>query len=75
MLWKRIADLQLQDVDDIEHHISSLWNALLPMPGQNQDWVHVKTLLSLCLPMLSSTLSIPTLTPTITFCLLLRMIP
>ena len=24
MLWKRIADLHLRDVDDIEHHISSL---------------------------------------------------
>ncbi len=31
-------------MDDIEHHISSLWNALPPIPGQNQDQVHVKSL-------------------------------
>jgi hypothetical protein len=37
MLWKRIADLHLRDVDDIEHHISSLRNALPPIPGRNPD--------------------------------------
>ncbi len=30
MLWKRIADLHLWDVDDIEHHILSFRNALPP---------------------------------------------
>jgi hypothetical protein len=34
MLWKRIADLHLRDVDDIEHHISSLRNALRPSLGE-----------------------------------------
>jgi len=43
MLWKRIAKLHLRDVDDIEHHISSLQNALPPMPSQDQDQVHVKS--------------------------------
>jgi hypothetical protein len=43
MLWKQIAALHLRDVDDIEHHISSLHNALPPLPGQNQDRVHVKS--------------------------------
>ncbi len=43
MLWKRIAVLHLHDVDDIEHHISSLQNALPPMPGQDQDQVHAKS--------------------------------
>jgi hypothetical protein len=42
MLWKRIAVLHLRDVDDIELHISSLRNALLPMPGEGQDQVHIK---------------------------------
>ena len=39
MLWKKIAALHLRDVDDIEHHISSLRNAIPPMSGQNQDQV------------------------------------
>ncbi len=43
MLGKWKAALHLRDVDDIEHHISSLRNALPPMPGQNQDQVHVKS--------------------------------
>jgi hypothetical protein len=43
MLWKRIADLHLHDVDDIEHHISSLWNALRRLSGHGQDQVHVKS--------------------------------
>jgi hypothetical protein len=43
MLWKRIAALHLRDVEDIENHISSLRNALPPMPGQDQDQVHVKS--------------------------------
>jgi hypothetical protein len=43
LLWKKIAALHLRDVDNIEHHISSLRNALPPMPGQNQDQVHVKS--------------------------------
>ncbi len=43
MLWKKITALHLRDMDDIEHHISSLRNALPPMPGQNQDQVHVKS--------------------------------
>jgi hypothetical protein len=43
MLWKRIADLHLRDVEDIEHHISSLQNALPPVPGQNPDRVHVSS--------------------------------
>ena len=43
MLWKRIADLHLRDVDDIEHHISSLRNALPPVSGRNPDQVHVNS--------------------------------
>jgi hypothetical protein len=43
MLWKRIADLHLRDVDNIEHHISSLRNALPPIPGRNPDRVHVSS--------------------------------
>ncbi len=43
MLWKRIAVLHLCDVDNIEHHISSLRNAPPPMPGQDQDQVHAKS--------------------------------
>ncbi len=43
MLWKRIADLHLRDVDDIEHHISSFLNALPPIPGKNPDRVHVSS--------------------------------
>jgi len=43
MLWQRIASLHLRDVDDIEHHISSLRNALPPLPGQNPDQIHVKS--------------------------------
>jgi hypothetical protein len=37
MLWKKITALHLRDVDDIEHHISSLRNALPPIPGRNPD--------------------------------------
>jgi len=43
LLWQKIAALHLRDVDDIEHHISSLRNALPPIPGQNPDQVHVKS--------------------------------
>jgi hypothetical protein len=43
MLWKRIADLHLCNVDDIEHHISSLRNDLPPLHGQSQDQVHIKS--------------------------------
>jgi len=43
MLWQKIAALHLRDVDDIEHHISSLRNALPPIPGKNPDQVHVKS--------------------------------
>jgi hypothetical protein len=43
LLWQKIAALHLRDVDDIEHHISSLRNALPPIPGQNSDQVHVKS--------------------------------
>ncbi len=43
MLWQKIAALHLRDVDDIEHHISSLRNALPPIPGQNPNQVHVKS--------------------------------
>jgi hypothetical protein len=43
LLWQKIAALHLCDVDDIEHHISSLRNALPPIPGQNPDQVHVKS--------------------------------
>jgi hypothetical protein len=43
MLWLRIASLHLRDVDDIEHHISSLRNALPPLPGRGEDQIHVKS--------------------------------
>jgi hypothetical protein len=43
MLWKKITALHLQDVEDIEHHISSLRNALPPIPGRNPDRVHVSS--------------------------------
>jgi hypothetical protein len=43
MLWKRITDLYLHNVDDIEHHISPLQNALSLLPGQGQDQVHIKS--------------------------------
>jgi hypothetical protein len=43
MLWQKIAALHLWDIDDIEHHISSLRNALPPIPGQNLDQVHVES--------------------------------
>jgi hypothetical protein len=43
LLWQKIAALLLRDVDDIEHHISSLRNALPPIPGENPDQVHVKS--------------------------------
>ncbi len=32
-LWKKVADLHLHDLDDIEHHVSSLRNALPPLPN------------------------------------------
>jgi hypothetical protein len=41
LLWLKIAPLHLRDVDDIEHHISSLRNTLPPIPGVGQDRVHV----------------------------------
>jgi hypothetical protein len=43
LLWQKIAALHLRDVDDIEHHISSLCNALPPIPGENPYQVHVKS--------------------------------
>ncbi len=43
MLRKRIADLHLHNMDDIEHHISSLRNDFSPLPGKSQDQIHVKS--------------------------------
>ena len=43
LLWQKITSLHLRDVDDIEHHISSLRNALPPIPGRDQDQIHVKS--------------------------------
>ncbi len=41
-LWKKVVKLHLRDVDDIDHHVSSLQNALPRMPSSNEDQIHVK---------------------------------
>ena len=41
-LWKKVADLHLRDLDDIEHHVSSIRNALPPLPNRRKDQVHFK---------------------------------
>jgi hypothetical protein len=41
-LWKKVADLHLRDLDDIEHHVSSLRNALPPLPNRRKDQVYFK---------------------------------
>jgi hypothetical protein len=74
ILRKKINALHLRDEDDIEHHISSLRNALLQMPGQDQDQVHMKSPFVPRAPMLSNSWSNHTLTPMIIFCSLMRMI-
>jgi len=37
-----VIDLHLCDVDDIDHHISSLQNVLPHLPNSNEDQIHVK---------------------------------
>jgi len=41
-LWKKVVNLHLCDMDDIDHHISSLRNALPRLPNCNKDQIHVK---------------------------------
>jgi len=41
-LWKKVVELQLCDVDDIDHHVSSLRNVLPYLPSCDEDQVHVK---------------------------------
>jgi hypothetical protein len=41
-LWKKVADLHLRDLDDIEHHVSSLRNPLPPLPNRRKDQVYFK---------------------------------
>jgi hypothetical protein len=37
-----VVEVHLRDVDDIDHHVSSLRNALPRMPSSNEDQIHVK---------------------------------
>jgi hypothetical protein len=46
-LWKKVANLHLWDLDDIEHHVSSLRNALPPLPNGRKDQVYFKGTYSL----------------------------
>ncbi len=41
-LRKKIANLHLRDPENIEHHVSSLWNALPLLPNCCNNQVHVK---------------------------------
>jgi hypothetical protein len=40
-LRKKVVKLHLHDVDDIDHHVSSLRNALPRMPSSNEDQIHL----------------------------------
>jgi hypothetical protein len=39
-VWKKITDLHLCDLNNINHHVSSLLNALPVMPNWNRGQVH-----------------------------------
>jgi hypothetical protein len=41
-LWKKVVELHLCDMDDIDHHISSLRNMLPRLPNCNEGQIHVK---------------------------------
>jgi len=41
-LWKKVVKLHLRDVDDIDHHVSSLRNVLPRLPSSNEDQIHIK---------------------------------
>jgi hypothetical protein len=41
-LWKKVVELHLCNMDDIDHHVSSVRNALPRMPSSNEDQIHVK---------------------------------